>query len=277
MPKRRCGWRAIPPEQACRGNPPSISAAGGTLMFIASLVCMSGALAADSDELSKATTDPTKSPTSVILQGDVIPLYQDLPDGSAVDDVGGTVLFRTVSPLKLWGTSHILRASIPFAVAGPGGAGLQPVAVFDVAILPASFGRVGIGAVANFAFGAPPFTFGPVLGCIVQPSKTVTTGLFVQSGFAVGDNPVATLLFQPTLAWQLGKGWAVTLGELILVLDAYNGRVASFPLGAQIGKVVPVAKQPMRFALGGLYETIDNPGGKALTVTGSITLIVPGG
>jgi hypothetical protein len=231
----------------------------------------------DADELSDRSTDPTRNPTSFIVQGSVVPLYFDQPDGSAVDEVGGEILYRQVTPVRMLGMDQIVRVSVPLGIGGPAGSGLKSVALFDVAIVPVSFGRLAIGGVVNyFPVPAPPVTIGPAIGAIIPAGKAVVTGLFLQTGFAVGDNPVATLLLQPILAVQLGRGWAITLGDLLINIDAYEGRLSSFPLGAQVGRVTTVGHQPMRFVLGGLYDFVETPTANRLLFTFSVTIFAKG-
>jgi hypothetical protein len=47
------------------------------------------------------------------------------------------------------------------------------------------------------------------------------------------------------------------------------------PIGVQLGKVLPVAKQPMRFAVNPQYDLKDLPGGSRLKILFTVTLLLP--
>ena len=67
-----------------------------------------------------------------------------------------------------------------------------------------------------------------------------------------------------SLAYQLGSGWSLSLGDLQWPYDWDRGEFLSMPIGVQLGKVLPVAKQPMRFAVNPQYDIKDLPGGQPL-------------
>lgn len=58
--------------------------------------------------------------------------------------------------------------------------------------------------------------------------------------------------------------------------DWKRGGWVSLPLGFQIGKVLPVGRQPMRFAVNPQYNFQEIPGASRFSVTVTVAVIVPG-
>jgi hypothetical protein len=228
------------------------------------------------DELSRRATDPTASPLNFGLINDVTTSYRDREDGTPIDENGYTLKFQPVLPFKAWGVANILRMTVPYQVSGPGPEGLEDLTIFDMAILPQSWGRIGLGVVGSFAAATSDVsahaTVGPAIGFVAQMSKKLSLGLFNQNLFG---NDVAISQIQPILAYQLGSGWSLSLGDLQWPYDWDRGEFLSMPIGVQLGKVLPVAKQPMRFAVNPQYDMKDLPGGSRFKVLLTITLLLP--
>jgi hypothetical protein len=228
------------------------------------------------DELSRRATDPTASPLTFGLIGDVTTGYRDLEDGTPIDETGYQLKFQPVVPFKAWGVANILRMTVPYQVSGRGPEGLEDLTIFDMAILPQSWGRIGIGAVGSFAAATSDVsahaTVGPAIGIVAGVSKKLNLGLFNQNLFG---NDVAISQIQPIAAYQLGSGWSLSLGDLQWPYDWKRGEFLSMPIGVQLGKVLPVAKQPMRFAVNPQYDLKDLPGGSRFKVLFTITLLLP--
>ena len=115
-------------------------------------------------------------------------------------------------------------------------------------------------------------TIGPAVGFVAGVSKKLNLGLFNQNLFG---NDVAISQIQPILAYQLGSGWSLSLGDLQWPYDWDRGEFLSMPIGVQLGKVLPVAKQPMRFAVNPQYDMKDLPGGSRFKVLITVTLLLP--
>ena len=228
------------------------------------------------DELSRRATDPTASPLNFGVINDVTTSYRDLEDGTPIDENGYTLKFQPVIPFKAWGVANILRMTVPYQVSGPGPEGLKDLTIFDMAILPQSWGRLGVGVVGSFAAATSEVsahaTVGPAIGFVAQMSKKLSLGLFNQNLFG---NDVAISQIQPILAYQLGSGWSLSLGDLQWPYDWDRGEFLSMPIGVQLGKVLPVAKQAMRFAVNPQYDMKDLPGGSRFKVLFTITLLLP--
>jgi hypothetical protein len=228
------------------------------------------------DELSRRATDPTASPPNFGFISDVTTSYRDLEDGTPIDETGYQLKFQPVVPFKAWGVANILRMTVPYQTSGPGPEGLKDVTIFDLVILPQAWGRLGVGAVGSFAAATSDVsahaTGGPAIGFVAQMSKKLNLGLFNQNLFG---NDVAISQIQPILAYQLGSGWSLSLGDLQWPYDWDRDEFLSMPIGVQLGKVMPVAKQPMRFAVNPQYDMKDLPGGSRFKVLFTITLLLP--
>lgn len=228
------------------------------------------------DELSRRATDPTASPPSVALINDFTFSYQDLPGGTPIDEDGYELRFQSVVPFVAWGAPNILRVTLPYQVSGPGAAGLGDVTLFDLVIVPLSRGRLGVGAVGSFAASTKETDAhavgGPAIGIVLPMSKKVNIGLFNQNLFGDG---VSISQLQPIFAYQLGSGWSLSLGDLQFPYDWDRGEFLSLPVGVQIGKVLPIAGQPMRFSINPQYDFKDLPGAGRFSAQLTVQLMLP--
>lgn len=227
------------------------------------------------EDLARRATDPTASPPNFSFINDVTFSYADQSDGTPVDDTGYDLRFQPVIPFRAWGVSNILRMTLPYTVSGPGEAGLGDVTIFDMVILPRSWGRVGVGLVANFAAktsSAAKAAAGPAIVFVAKASKKLNLGAFNQNLFGSG---VAISQIQPIAAYQLGQGWSLSLGDLQWAYDWTEGEWLSLPVGLQLGKVLPIAGQPMRFAVNPQYDLKELPGGARFTGLFTVTLLLP--
>jgi hypothetical protein len=230
------------------------------------------------DELSRRTTDPTASPPNFAFISDVTFSYRDLEDGAPVDETGHALRFQPVVPFKAWGAANILRMTLPYQISGSNPEGLGDITVFNLVIVPQSWGRLGIGAVGSFSSATSNASThasgGPAIGFVAAVSKKLNVGLFNQNLFG---NDVAISQMQPIAAYQLGNGWALSLGDLQWPYDWHRDAFVSMPIGAQLGKVLPVAGQPMRFAVNPQYDLKDLPGNSRFKVLFTVTLLLPEG
>jgi len=232
----------------------------------------------DLDDLARRSTDPTASPMTFSFVGTITTDYYDLADGSSIDGTGGDLAFRPVLPFKAWGASHILRMTLPYQVSGAGPNGLGSISIFDLMVFKKSWGRLGAGLVASFSSksdaGSSHAAIGPAIGFMKPISKKLQFGLFNQNLFS-GDTEVSQL--QPILAYQLGDGWSLSLGDLQIAYDWKNGDFVSIPFGVQLGKVLPVWGQPMRFAVNPQFNFKDTPGVNKFSILLTVSLLIPGG
>lgn len=190
--------------------------------------------------------------------------------------VGYEFKFQPVVPFRAWGISNILRAGIPYQVDGPGDEGPKSVTIFDLFVLPQSWGRFAFGPVMSLAESASSaeskFAIGPAVGFMKPISKTLNAGLFNQNLFAAS---VGLTQIQPIVAYQLGHGWALSAGDLQFTYDWERDEWVLLPLGFQIGVVRRVAGQPMRFALNPQYNFKDIEGAEQFKITFTVTVLAP--
>jgi len=228
------------------------------------------------DELSRRATDPTASPLTFGFINDVTTSYRDLEDGTPIDENGYQFKLQPVIPFKAWGVANIFRMTVPYQVSGPSPEGLGDITVFDLVVLPQSWGQLALGADMQLAPGTADddgtIAIGPAVGVVVPLSKRLNVGAFTQNLFGKGT---AISQLQPIIAYQLGGGWALSAGDLQLIYDWDAGRFVSLPIGAQIGVVTPVAGQPFRFSLNPQYNFADVTGAGRFKVVFTVALLAP--
>jgi hypothetical protein len=219
----------------------------------------------DSSDLARQATDPTASLMAFSFIADYTGGYYG-PDNGGND--ASALNFRPAIPFRAFGTSNMLRLTIPYQISGRGEEGLGPVTVFDVVLNDTSWGRWAIGAVATMASGSnavDKFAIGPAIGAVKAISKKLNVG--------AGNTAVSQL--QPVIAYQLGSGWSLSAGDLQFAYDWKHSRWLSAPIGFQIGKVTKLAGQPVRWAINPQYNLVDSAGLEQWSVALTFTLLVP--
>ena len=231
------------------------------------------AVSGDANELSRQATDPTASLMALNFQG----IYNDFhgPDVPGEPDDRWTLQFRPVIPFTLFDQPNILRMTVPYQVSGRGDEGWGPISVFDLVVFNQSWGRWGFGPVMSFdTSGEAPdeFALGPAAGTVWRAGKKLNLGVFSQN-VLWSDTAVSQL--QPVIAYQLGKGWALSAGDLQYAYDWEAGRWVNVPVGFQIGKVTKVGKLPMRFSINPQYNLLDDPGLSRWSISFTMTALFP--
>jgi len=251
-------------------EPKGPGAAPATAAVVAPAQAPAAATASNADDLSSQATDPTASLMSFNLINNFTTSYHGL------DDSGYTFKFQPVVPFRAWRASNILRVVVPYQTSGPGEEGLKSVTIFDLVVLPQKWGRLAFGPVMSLSESTSPvpskFAIGPAVGVMRPISKKLNVGLFTQNLFAAH---VGLTQIQPIVAYQLGNGWALSAGDLQFTYDWKGGGWVSVPIGVQIGKVRPIARQPMRFALNPQWNLRDVTGAPKVQLTFTVTLLAP--
>lgn len=228
----------------------------------------------DADELSSQATDPTASLMAFNLVTKYVTGFHG-PDVAGQPDDRTEISFRPVIPFRAFDLSNIMRLTIRGQVDGRGDEELKDVTLFNLTVFDAPWGRWGVGPVATFAAtdDAPDdAAVGPAIGGVWSVSPKLKLGAFNQNVFA-GDTSISQL--QPIAAYQLGNGWSLSLGDLQIVYDWKEDEFVGVPIGAQLGKVLPIAGQPMRFAINPQYNLRDKDGTEDLSFLATVTLLVP--
>lgn len=225
------------------------------------------------DELSRQATDPTASLMSLQFIGSYVGgFYGSAPD---LEDDQTEAKLQAAIPFNAFGQPNILRITIPYQVDGRGDEGLEDVSVFDLVVVNESWGRWGIGPLMSLATAddaADDITLGPAIGGVYQYSKKLNFGLFNQNLF--GENTAISQL-QPIVAYQLGGGWSLSGGDLQFTYDWKNSRWVNIPIGAQLGKVMKVFGQPIRWAVNPQYNLKNDDGLQEWKVTATFALLLP--
>ena len=224
------------------------------------------------EDLSARATDPTSSLMSFSFVNDFHTSFYD------IDDNGFEFRFQPVVPFRAWGASNILRVVVPYQASGPGNEGLKDVSIFDLVIVPISWGRLAIGPVMTLHQSDSPtvskFSIGPAVGVVRPISKRLLVGAFSQNLFAAH---VGITQIQPVVTYQLGHGWALSAGDSQFTYDWERDEWTNLPLGFQIGVVRSILKQPFRFYANPQWNIQDITGAVKSKVVIGVTLLAPAG
>lgn len=226
----------------------------------------------DADELSRQATDPTAS----LMSFGLITTYTNFRgDAPNQPDDAWEIKFQPVIPFKAFGLPNILRVSMPYQLSGRGDEGLGDVTLFNLTIFNEKWGRWGVGPVMTFVSddNAPDkFVIGPAEGFVYQVNKRLNIGLFNQNVFG-SDTAISQL--QPIIAYQLGSGWSISAGDLQFTYDWESGRWVNVPVGFQLGKIVHIGGEAVRFAVNPQYNLVNDDGLPQWKVSLSMTLLLP--
>jgi hypothetical protein len=256
------------PPAGGAGSPPAPAVAGQAPAPAGAAQAQAGG--SDANELSRQATDPTAPLMAFNFINDIRTSFYGM------DDDGFEFRFQPVVPFRAWKVSNILRLVVPYQTSGPGDEGLKSVSIFDLVVMPQTWGRLGIGPVMSLSESASDaeskFAIGPALGATVPLSKKLNVGGFTQNLFATG---VALTQLQPIIAYQLGNGWALSAGDLQFVYDWNRDEWVSLPIGFQIGKVLKVAGQPMRLSVNPQWNLKDITGANKAKIVFTATVLAP--
>ena len=187
-----------------------------------------------------------------------------LPNVSGTDGITNAFQIQPVIPV---GPFHSLRfiqlvkvtlafPSIPSPV---GESGFGDIGLYDLVTVKQSWGRWGFGPALVFptaseeALGQGKWQAGPAFAAIFTGRKNLVAGAVLQNPISfAGDSEqpeVNSLLIAPTLTFTLAHGWFAGLSDFEWTFDWTEGGDATIPLGAQVGKVVSIGKQPVSLSI----------------------------
>jgi hypothetical protein len=101
-----------------------------------------------------------------------------------------------------------------------------------------------------------------------------TLGLFNQNLFG---SSTAISSIQPVVAYQLGKGWALSSGEAQFTMDWKRGRLVNLPVGVALSKVGSIGGQAMKVSVNPEYNVLSVSGAPDFSIRATFTLLVPAG
>ena len=190
---------------------------------------------------------------SITLQNFFVASRWDRPGTANV------VEFRSLIPFKVWDQENLIRVDIPFRTASELGPGLSDVRFFDLVMFKTDTAIWGVGPVFNLGINRGPGTdslqAGPAATFISKAFPSLSMGLLNQNFFS---GQVAFSALQPILSFDLNQRWTIGLGELPIVYNWKNTTFAVFSVGLQLGVLVDLAKQPVRFFMNPQYNTRSN-------------------
>ncbi|MBK6427001.1 MAG: hypothetical protein IPF82_12625 [Blastocatellia bacterium] len=222
-------------------------------------------------DLAQQATDPT----AALLSHTIKTTYS--PSHWGIDDDANVVTFQSVIPFKAWGKVNLLRVNVPYTSTGPTSAGVGDVTVVDLMIFKKKAGTIGVGPLVNFRRNrnsdADTFEAGPAFVFIGTKGR-LQFGIFNQNFFST---TTATSSLQPILAYQLGQGWSVSIGDQQILVDWKQPAFVSIPASVQFGKVTTLGGQPVRFFVNPQYNAKNTPGTTKWSVTFGFTILVPQG
>jgi len=227
---------------------------------------------AEEETLAEQAVDPTASLMSLqLFDNFTADLWQQ-------DGTSNEVLFRAAIPFRAWKAPNIFRATVTYTTGGVRGSGIESAQLFDLVVIPESWGRWGLGPLVSFQRdggpgGPGPFAAGFAVGFTMKLGRWLI-GLFNQNLF--GRN-VAISQLQPILAYQLGDGWTLSLGDAQFPFDWNGMDLVAAPLSVQLGKVVEIAGQPVRFFVNPQYNLVNRAGADRWTIGAGFAFLVPSG
>lgn len=219
-------------------------------------------------DLATKLVDPTASVTTLNFQNRFVSSFYGR------DDQQNTFVFQPVIPFRGFGMNHIFRATMPYRFDGPAQDGLDPVTLFDLIVIPVSFGRLGVGPVVSFLPNSPSgrdtIQAGPAIGFVTQKGKW-TLGAFNQNLISEDTN---LSFFQPVIAYTINPKWTLSAGDLQEGYDWKSDQWVSLPLGFQVARLVQVGKTTLRVGYNPQYNFRDLDNSPEWTHLFAVSLIV---
>ena len=236
-------------------------------------------------DLAQQARNPTSSLTMLQVLVNHTPSYHNLENADMT-----SITLMPVIPFKTGKLAHVARITLPYVTNSPDWAnpgpedqgdilppnyvptadidGFGDTALFDLMIFPAPWkgGKIAAGISAMLptasdpALGTEKWSLGPAFGGLVQSGKFLG-GVILLANFSVAGasdrDDVRLLTLQPFASQGLGNGWSVETSMLMFNYDFNSSRWTSLPLGARIGKMTKLGKQPVRFFAEAEYNFAD--------------------
>ncbi|MFM8573886.1 MAG: hypothetical protein ACKOAU_19980, partial [Pirellula sp.] len=140
---------------------------------------------------------------------------------------------------------------------GPAQDGLDPVTLFDLFIVPASWGRLAFGPVVslspNYQNGRDTIQAGPAVGFTTRKGNW-TLGAFNQN---LISNDTNVSFLQPVIAYTINPKWTISAGDLQQGYDWKSDQWVSLPVGIQVGRLAQIGKTTLRLSYNPQYNFRD--------------------
>lgn len=267
------------------------------------------------EALAKAAQNPIASMISIPFQWNATPNTQWAPDSidpdANHDKVLNVVNVQPVFPFKLsddW--TVVTRTIVPFlgvpwadpkiGVTEAGDPYLkrwdqeQRVGIGDINpsafFVPTMEGDFTIGfgptvgiPVSDGPLGSGKWTAGPAVVGVYTKGPWVVGGLVNNMWSFAGDEDradVNKMLIQPFINYNLPKGWYISFSPIITADWENDDNGWTVPVGAGVGRVFKVGKQPINMSLHGYYNAVKPEiGGEELlgdwTIRTQIQFLIP--
>ena len=250
----------------------------GSFTMLTILLLLSVSAAAQeksSSSLAAEARDPTAPVTAFQIRYDWVKSYYNLADADAT-----IAVVQPVIPFKIGDQPHIARITASHVTNGPDWATLSPaappglgtqsppyyvptanksgfadLALLDLLIYDASWGRWGVGGVAILptasdpALGSEKYSLGPAFVAI-RKQGALQYGALAQGFFSVAGKSdrknVSMLSLMPFGGLGFGEGWSVGISDMNFNYDLKQDKWTSLPLGARLEKLVSLGKLPVR-------------------------------
>jgi len=228
-------------------------------------------------ELANQVNNPAAPLTYIQLRDVLLP---SVPGTNGAINMFQIQPVLPIGPFRSFPYVQLVKISTPLALTTPGLAppincigcgigttgvtGTGDTQVSDLLTVKASWGRWGVGPIFIFPtasetqLGAGKWQAGPAFALIYTGIKNLTAGAVLQNPISFAGSPhrpsVNEMIITPTFTVALNDGWFVGMSDYNWTFNWESGGAVTFPLGAQVGKVVRIGKQPVSLSIeaGGL-------------------------
>lgn len=182
--------------------------------------------------------------------------------------------FRPTIPFRVWNHVNIMRVTVPYTVNGPR-SGLGDVEILDLVVHEVSWGRWGVGPVAQLTSddgsNSESFQLGPAAG-VTSKSKHWTVGFLTQNFFA---EDVAESRIQPILAYKINDTLAVGVGDFEFRYDWQDAEWTQLPLGVEVDYIMDLYGQKIQFFVNPQYNFERDASNSDWTLFLGLSILVP--
>ena len=233
------------------------------------------AQAADAAPQERSLAERARDPTSPLVAFQItyksVDFYQ-LPS----DANQGSLILQPIIPFRIGNQAHIARATATFVTNGPDfGAiaaappglappnqiplgdkrGFQDLAMVDLLIFPAPFGRWGLGpalvlpTASDPSLGSGKWSLGPAF-VLTTALGRFQGGFLLQGIFSVAGkedrDDLDVISLQPFGGIGLKNDWSIGLSDIVFTYDTRRGTFTSVPFGLRLEKFLALGKLPAR-------------------------------
>jgi len=187
-----------------------------------------------------------------------------LPGVSGTDGVVNEFQIQPVLPMGPFAALpflQLMKVTLPFpSLPSPSSvAGFGDLQVFDLVSIKQSWGRWGFGPALVFPtasdalLGQGKWQAGPAVALIYTGIKNLSAGGVFQNPISYAGSSdrsdVNSLIYTPTLTYNLEGGWFVGMSDFNWTWDWTSGGAATILVGPQFGKILRIGKQTVSLSI----------------------------